>query len=373
METIVTLIIWAAVIQGFLLGVIFITSKKHSSLANRLLGWFLIAFVFQALTDILPYGELGSYSISGYFTLPEVKWLLPLLFLHFVLEKVGRFEAYQWFLRVHYFLAFAMIGLTLVNVLLVLFSDTTLVELVGSQMMDSFYMSFQYYAFILTIAAFVIAFHETRRYHKRIKNEISDLTLLNLNWLYQFIFLLIPIILFWGAELARIVLGGTGQSDLTIVVFLCIAFFNYFVSYKAFTQQTLFDDSLNQLKDNPDNAPILQMSTVSTMDSNLFEKIESEMQENRYYLDQNLTIHDLAKHLKIPARTISTSVNQSAGCNFNEWINNYRVDHALATLQDKNMDHYSIEGIGRDSGFKSRSAMYLAFKNKTGHPPGYFK
>ena len=97
------------------------------------------------------------------------------------------------------------------------------------------------------------------------------------------------------------------------------------------------------------------------------------MRSNKYYLDQNLTIHDLAKRIQIPARTISTYVNQNAGYNFNEWVNTYRVDHALATLQDKNMDHYSIEGVGIDSGFKSRSAMYMAFKKKTGLTPGHFK
>jgi hypothetical protein len=69
-ETIITVIIWAAVIQGLLLGLIFISSRKHRSYANRLLGSFLLTFVFAALSDMLPIGEIGNYSISGYFTLP---------------------------------------------------------------------------------------------------------------------------------------------------------------------------------------------------------------------------------------------------------------------------------------------------------------
>jgi AraC-like DNA-binding protein len=59
--------------------------------------------------------------------------------------------------------------------------------------------------------------------------------------------------------------------------------------------------------------------------------------------------------------------------NFNEWVNNYRVDKALEILQDKKNDHFSIEGVGIDSGFKSRSAMYTAFKKKTGQSPGNFR
>lgn len=90
METIITVIIWAAVIQGLLLGVIFIASRKHRSFANRLLGYLFLTFVFAALSDMLPIGEIGNHSISKYFTLVEVKLLFPVLFIHFVLEKVGR-------------------------------------------------------------------------------------------------------------------------------------------------------------------------------------------------------------------------------------------------------------------------------------------
>ena len=122
MDVIITIVIWAAVIQGLLLGLIFIVSKKHRSFANRLLGYFLLTFVFAALSDLLPFTEIVNYSISGYFTLPEVKLLFPVLFIHFVLEKVGRSSFYRLFLKFNYSLAFLMISLTLINILLVLFS-----------------------------------------------------------------------------------------------------------------------------------------------------------------------------------------------------------------------------------------------------------
>ena len=150
MEIFITLIIWAAVIQGLLLGVIFITSRKYQSFANKLLGSFLIAFVFEALTDLLPFSAIGNYSISGYFTLPEVKLLLPVLFLHFVLEKVGRSSFYKTFLKIHYVFGFSIIGLTFINFLLFVFSGNSLLGLFGWLPLEHFYMGHQYYAFILT-------------------------------------------------------------------------------------------------------------------------------------------------------------------------------------------------------------------------------
>ena len=40
MDLVTTTIIWAAVVQGFLLGILFIISRKRRSSANRLLGFF---------------------------------------------------------------------------------------------------------------------------------------------------------------------------------------------------------------------------------------------------------------------------------------------------------------------------------------------
>jgi AraC-like DNA-binding protein len=355
-----------------LLGVIFITSRKHRSFANRLLGSFLLAFVFQALTDLLPLSEIGNYSITGYFTLPEVKLLFPVLFLHFVLEKVGRSSFYRWFLKIHYILAFGIICLTPINILLVLFLGNSLLDLLGWTILEPFYMGHQYYAFILTVYVFIIALRETWRYRNLVRNEFTDLTMLNIQWLWQFIFVIAPIILFWGAELIRIALGGRGQSELTIVVYIFIAIFNYFVSFSAFTHQTLFDGSVDNLKSlNPKT--LISDKSSSPTDHEICDKIKSEMEAKQHYLNQNLTLHDFAKEIQISARTISTCINQSMGLNFNEWVNNYRVDSALEILKDKKNDHFSIEGVGIDSGFKSRSAMYTAFKKKTGQSPGNFR
>ena len=147
MAAIINLIVWAAIIQGFLLGVIFITSRKHRSFANRLLGFFLLTFVFAALSDLLPFSKIGNYSISGYFTLPEVKMLFPVLFLHFILEKVGRSQSYRYFLKIHYFLGFGILSITLINFMMFLVSGNSLLALLGWEILDRIFMSQQYYAF----------------------------------------------------------------------------------------------------------------------------------------------------------------------------------------------------------------------------------
>lgn len=372
MDLIITIIIWAAVIQGFLLGLVFVLPGKHSSFANRLLGFFLLSFVFAALSDLLPFSHIGNYSISGYFTLPEVKLLFPVLFIHFVLEKVGRYSSYRLFLRVNYVLAFFMISLTVINILLVLVSDNTLLDLLGWKYLEPFFLGQQYYAFILTIAAFVIALKETLGYRNLVRNESTDYHMMKIRWLWQYTIVLAPIIILWGAELFRIIRGGTGQSEFTTYAYIGIAFFNYFVSYKAFTQQTLFDNSDDLPGEFELKSPGPKGSSVM-VNPGICERIRNEMETKEFYLDQNLSLHDFASEIQISARNISACINQYVGINFNEWVNNYRVEKALAHLKDPKSNHLSIEGIGTNSGFKSRSAMYEAFKRKLGKSPGYFR
>jgi hypothetical protein len=95
MENFLNTFIWAAIIQGFLLGVMYVSSKKHRSLANKLLGFFLFALIIEGLNNFLPIESIGPYDLSKYFTTPEVKLFFPILFIHFVLEKIGRSKAYS--------------------------------------------------------------------------------------------------------------------------------------------------------------------------------------------------------------------------------------------------------------------------------------
>jgi AraC-like DNA-binding protein len=144
------------------------------------------------------------------------------------------------------------------------------------------------------------------------------------------------------------------------------------VSFKAFTQQTLFEGFTHPLS-GTESMPEPSDVSRAPFDHEICARIKGNMKTKEYYLNQNLTIHDFARDIQVSARTISSCINQSEGFNFNEWVNNYRVDKALEILKDPNSHHLSIEGIGIDSGFKSRSAMYAAFRRKFGKSPGNFR
>ena len=371
MDQIVATVIWAAILQGLLLGLVFTLSKKHRSPANRILGYLMFAFVLAALSDLLPYSQLGNYTL-GYFSLPEVKMFFPVLYLHFILLKVGNYPTYRRLIQIHYGIALSINLLFAANVILYLSSGTSLYDHLDYGSINDIFMTQQYYAFFLSLVALAISIREALRYGRVVRGEVSDFSMLNFTWLWQFIGLTTLIVLFWGLELRRILLGGHGQSVLTLYAFLIIALLNYFVSYKAFIHRTLFEDDgepeIPQRQQEEDESQV-----SSPVAEEVCHSVQKVMEEYKYYLLPNLTIHEFSKKSSVPARSISWCINNHSRLNFNEWVNSYRVKHALELLKDPKMDHLSIEGIGYDSGFTSRSAMYAAFKKELGKSPGHFR
>ena len=65
MDQIANVIIWVIVIQGIFLGFTYIFSKKSKSNANKILGFFLLAFVFEALSsEFFPYIPIRLNNVS---------------------------------------------------------------------------------------------------------------------------------------------------------------------------------------------------------------------------------------------------------------------------------------------------------------------
>ena len=371
MKEVVNVILWAALIQGFLLAMLYIFSKKNKSFANFLLGLFLISLIFEAFTTLLPYEFIGNYSILGYFALPEVKVFMPIFFMHFILEKLGSSHRYKFYLKINYIIAAAISFITVINLFLFLFIDTTIHKIFKTTFIEKLHLWLQVYAFLIVVCSFVFSIKETLIYRNLVRNEYTDYKMLQINWLWQLIFTLLPAIILWGLELVVILITGHSLGDYILITWGFVALFLYFLSYKAYKNPNLFEKL-------PESFLKIKVSTSNNNNNNNCNSEKSKeiallMLENEYYLNQDLTINTFAKEIKMSPRLISTCINKNLGCNFNEWVNNYRIDKAISIIKNDCKNQLSIEGIGLESGFKSRSAMYAAFQKKKGHSPGYYR
>lgn len=107
--------------------------------------------------------------------------------------------------------------------------------------------------------------------------------------------------------------------------------------------------------------------------SKIFENLESEIINSKLYLNPNLSLDYLSKHLNLSEGYLSQQVNSNSGMSFNDFINNLRIQNAKESLGNIEFDNYTIVSIGLESGFNSKSSFYTAFKKFTNKTPAQYK
>ncbi len=103
--------------------------------------------------------------------------------------------------------------------------------------------------------------------------------------------------------------------------------------------------------------------------SGLMEQVDKRMKSERYYLQPELSIRELAAQLKIPLSELSQAINQERNINFNDYINAWRIDEFIREYPKPENSAYTILSIALDCGFNSKATFNRAFKKHTGQSP----
>jgi len=124
-------------------------------------------------------------------------------------------------------------------------------------------------------------------------------------------------------------------------------------------------------------ANITRERYLSMRQVNNMEKVLSNyMHETQAYLQQGFSLPQLAKETNFQLQHVSAFLNQHMGENFNDYVNKMRVKHLISLYeQDPTIiDRFTLEYLGKESGFGSRSVFITSFKKFTGQTPlAYFK
>src|SRR6185312_5773108 len=98
-------------------------------------------------------------------------------------------------------------------------------------------------------------------------------------------------------------------------------------------------------------------------------KIEKFMDNEKPYLDPELTIEKLSELMRMKKLLLSQTLNKSFNKNFFNFIKDYRVHHVETELKNKNNEERTIMDIAYMSGFNSKTGFNRAFKEVTGKTP----
>ena len=105
--------------------------------------------------------------------------------------------------------------------------------------------------------------------------------------------------------------------------------------------------------------------------NNLTQRLTEIMQREKLYKNPNLKLPDVAKKLGILPHRLSQLLNDNLGKSFALLVNEYRVKEAQQQLLTN--DAFTLEAIGYECGFNSKSSFYATFKKLTGTTPAKYK
>lgn len=105
----------------------------------------------------------------------------------------------------------------------------------------------------------------------------------------------------------------------------------------------------------------------------LVQKINSVLEQNKYYKDPDFNLSSFAEKLGVPKYRISQALNAFSEISFSELVNEYRVEEAKSRLLNKSSNHLKLEAIGEEAGFRNKVSFYKNFKKLVGSSPGEFR
>lgn len=212
------------------------------------------------------------------------------------------------------------------------------------------------------------------------KDAYAEAHLVNLNW--SKLSLLFYLLFFVGVIISELINPVVSEllfniSILTLTLYLGYYQIKVIAKYLQSTSKPQSKEfpAAESILDTPETESVAQESQEvdRTKSNEIFYRLDTLIDEEKLYLKSDLTIHELGVKLKMNSKYLSQAINQQGDLNFNKYINQKRIKYAKELLFNPDYSNYSLEGIGNESGFRSKSTFNTTFKSITGVTPSEFR
>lgn len=351
--------------ECFALGAIFLTSKRLTHLTYQILAWFFIVHGFIALHELILWGAsfrewIYDLSPNLFFVFNLGYWLDgPLLYLFVV-----SFFANDFRLNKRHLLHLVPASLFLVFMWFAFWQLPT--EQKGSLVLDyqitysAHYVSVDLVSKLLRIGYVTLALVLVLNLRKQLPLGRQA------TWLLYMLLIFLAVLIWECLLTAQKVYGLFFAVNFDIIE--VIGLIAYYVTFALVNLviYVMLSESLNTSRKRPSR-------THEQIDVALLEKLEKAMKEEKLFTNPLLSFERLAEQLDISVKDLSNAINRHFNINFNEYINNYRIEEAKAQLADPANKSKTITEIFYSAGFNSKSVYNTLFKKKFHMTPSEFR
>ena len=248
---------------------------------------------------------------------------------------------------------------------------------------------YQHTGFVSMIFYFILSLKYYQKYQQLMQNLVSFADNLLFKWIKTF---LIAFLIMQLLQVSFFLLGFL--FDLANYVgswwyFLSFAIVMYYIAITGYSNASVtsipfqFDSFQNQkvfLLPSHENEIIeeIDFETIKPSEIQSEEilqlkvRIISLFETEKLSQNAELTLTEIAKKLNTNISVISKAINQGFQMNFNDFVNQYRVQEVKKAFEKGEHKKTTLLGIAFDCGFNSKATFNRAFKKNTGFSPKEF-
>lgn len=335
-------------------------SKPNTFFSIYLANIFVILIFFLVLD--LEY-NMVAYSLIPVLLLAVLS-IGPMLWIYVKLVTGGKLDKIKRHLYIP--ISYGLITFILVATDYILSNDVfsksirqIIIYIVMSGLTVVFIMQSIYYCYLSLILY--------KKHLKKIGETFSYTEKFNLSWFKLFIYGYLFFIT--GLILSHVV----DDSISYIMFYITLLTYVIFSGCNALKQNPIFEEIQEDFKLEDYEIDNRIIETNNDYFTELKAKLLMIMDKDKLFLDSSLTIHSLASKLNSNTKYVSQLINNELNKNFVMFVNEYRINEAKELLLSEENDNLTIESIGYEVGFKSKSAFNRVFKQFTSNTPTQFK
>ncbi|MCH7411313.1 AraC family transcriptional regulator [Belliella sp. DSM 111904] len=356
-------------IQGFFLAVIVLFYPLKHRASNRILFFFLLVQAYLLIA--IRIAEWVTADLAWIVYSPRLAvFSLLYLYIKSLYEQINWKK--EWYHLVLIFIDIAWIrGLVLFKIPIVMETGVNFYQFFGS----TFEIIFMIWLLLSMVFYFWLTSKTIKNYQRKAEQNFSDLHQIGVKWV-KFIFygkFLLELTDYLSFHIIFGIFDWYIPYHGILNAILSTAFM-YFLTIKGKLNPQIYQ--LRMVQDLEQDT-VFQEEKKSKEVSDELQKIAFQiaqaMDEDKIFLQEGLSVKDLAERLHIQPYLISQAINSSLGKNFFDLVNGFRVEEAKKLILDENLNHLSMIGIAFEAGFSSKTAFNIAFKKFTGMTPSEYK
>jgi AraC-like DNA-binding protein len=219
------------------------------------------------------------------------------------------------------------------------------------------------------IAYSIIAYRQLNKYTILIDNNFSNSESINLNWLKSLIwgvgilFLVITVLV-----ITKDLLGIDFAFNPDIIIYSTMILGILLLGYFGIRHQNIFTDNI--IVETTSKESYYKSGLKEDQAKMIHHRLLQIMEKEKPYLKPKLSLTNLAYLVDTSPNHLSQIINQFEQQNFNDFVNQYRVEEFIHLATEN--DQYSYLALALEAGFNSKSTFNKLFKKQKGMTPSQF-